>query len=161
MRNLILFRHAKSSWIDAPNDKNRPLENSGILDARVISREISDFLPKNYTIYSSAAARAHQTAQIFTEALGIHHDEINLNEDLYTFNSNEVEQFVKKLNPAIETALLFGHNPAFTEFANTFGDRFFDNLPTAGLIWIVFKENNWNEIQKGTIKMFLYPKAYK
>jgi phosphohistidine phosphatase len=161
MKNLLLFRHAKSSWANASSDKLRPLENSGSIDAAIISKELIPLLPSHYSLFSSDAKRAQETAKIFIENAGIQIDTVDFNDDLYTFDSTDIERFIKKINPSIETALLFGHNPAFTEFANKYGNQLIDNLPTAGLVWIVFEENNWYDIQKGTTKMFLYPKAYK
>ena len=65
MKNLILIRHAKSSWEAPLKDFDRPLMKRGILDAHDVSLNISEYLPKTYIIWSSTAARATETALIF------------------------------------------------------------------------------------------------
>ena len=62
MKNLILIRHAKSSW-DAPLiDFDRPLSKRGIADAHLMAVGTEAFMPKSYIVWSSPAQRAKNTA---------------------------------------------------------------------------------------------------
>jgi len=71
MKNLILIRHAKSSW-DAPlKDMDRPLSKRGIADAHITSNEVDGFLPKTFIVWSSPAKRAKETAMIYAQNLSI------------------------------------------------------------------------------------------
>ena len=67
MKNLILIRHAKSSWEAPVHDKERLLATRGVQDAHLVSQKISEFLPKTNIIWSSTAKRAHDTALIFAQ----------------------------------------------------------------------------------------------
>ena len=67
MKNLILIRHAKSSWDLPVNDKDRHLSNRGVVDAHLISSNILKYLPKKFVIFSSNAKRAIETATIFAQ----------------------------------------------------------------------------------------------
>ena len=67
MKNLILIRHAKSSWEAPLHDKERPLTHKGMKDAHLVSAVIDEFIPKTYIIWSSSAKRASDTAFIFAQ----------------------------------------------------------------------------------------------
>lgn len=45
MKNLILVRHAKSSWEAPLQDVDRPLLHRGIVDAHLVSSTISNYIP--------------------------------------------------------------------------------------------------------------------
>jgi phosphohistidine phosphatase len=161
MKNLILIRHAKSSWEAPLVDKDRPLSQRGISDAHLVASEIEEHLPKSYIVWSSTAKRAKNTAYIFAENLSIPLDTIIFKDDLYTFDSTSLENVIKSCNNQFDNLILFGHNDAITNFVNTFGNRAVDNVPTAGFVSLSFEENDWKDIQKGTIEKVLFPSELK
>jgi phosphohistidine phosphatase len=161
MKNLILIRHAKSSW-DAPlKDKDRPLNKRGISDAHLMASNIEQYLPKSYVVWSSTARRAKNTAYIFAESLSIPQDTIVFKDDLYTFDEKSLESTVKSCDNQFDNLILFGHNGAITNFVNTFGNRAVKNIPTAGFVSLSFNENDWNDITKGTTETLLFPSDLK
>ena len=161
MKNLILIRHAKSSW-DAPLvDKDRPLSKRGITDAHLVASMVEEHLPKSYIVWSSTAQRAKNTAYIFAENLSIPVETIVFKDDLYTFDEKGLENAIKDCNNQYDNLILFGHNDAITNFVNTFGNHTVDNVPTAGFVSLSFNETNWKEISKGTIEKVLFPSDLK
>jgi len=161
MKNLILIRHAKSSW-DAPlHDKDRPLSKRGINDAHLMAENIEGHLPGQYIVWSSTAQRAKNTAYIFAENLSIPIDTIIFKDDLYTFDEKNLENVIKSCNNQFDNLILFGHNDAITNFVNTFGNRAVENVPTAGFVSLSFEENDWNAIRKGTTETVLFPSDLK
>ena len=50
MKNLILIRHAKSSWDGPVNDKDRHISNIGMKDAHLISTNVLYYLPEKFII---------------------------------------------------------------------------------------------------------------
>ncbi|MEL1244318.1 histidine phosphatase family protein [Flavobacterium sp. DGU11] len=161
MKNLILIRHAKSSW-DAPLvDKDRPLSNRGINDAHLMAAGVDEFLPKSFIVWSSTAQRAKNTAYIFAETLSIPIDTIVFKEDLYTFDENKLANIIKTCDNQFDNLILFGHNDAITNFVNTFGNHAVDHVPTAGFVSLSFDENDWKAITKGKIKKTLFPRELK
>jgi phosphohistidine phosphatase len=161
MKNLILIRHAKSSW-DAPlEDKDRPLSKRGIYDAHLMAGKVNDLLPKSYIVWSSTAKRAKNTAYIFAENLSIPIENIDFKDDLYTFDVQGLENAIKNCNNQFDNLILFGHNDAITNFVNIFGNRAVDNVPTAGFVSLSFEENDWKEIRKGKIEKVLFPSHLK
>jgi phosphohistidine phosphatase len=161
MKNLILIRHAKSSW-DAPlRDKDRPLTSQGIDDAHLVSSNIAGFLPKTYVIWSSTGKRAMETATIFAQNLSYPTESIVFKEELYTFDENQLQKTIKSCPSSYQNVIVFGHNGAITDFVNKFGDVYIDNVPTAGFVSLVFDTENWGQIEKGKTKKTLFPQDLK
>ena len=161
MKNLILIRHAKSSWNYPVQDIDRPLIQRGIDDAHLISMDYLKYLPSNFVIFSSSAIRASETAMIFSKTFLYPIDNIYFSDDLYTFDENKLEKIIKSTNNEFENVILFGHNDAITNFVNKFGDIFIDNVPTSGLVWLQFEIDFWEKINKGKTKTTIFPKNLK
>ena len=161
MKNLIVIRHAKSSW-DAPlKDIDRPLDNRGIKDAHLIALRAVNHLPKTFLMFSSTAKRASETAIIFAQNFLYPIQNIVFKEELYTFDENNLERIVKSLNNKYDNVILFGHNEAITNFVNKFGDVFIDNVSTSGLVFLQFNTEDWQNIENGKTLKVLFPKDLK
>jgi phosphohistidine phosphatase len=161
MKNLILIRHAKSNW-DAPlHDIDRPLDQRGIKDAHLVSLNIKDFIPKTYIIWSSTGKRAADTAVIFAQNLLYPIESIVYKDDLYTFDEKHLEKTIKSCANTIDSLIVFGHNEAFTNFVNKFGNVFIRNVPTCGFVSLQFDTDYWERIDKGRTKKIIVPKDLK
>lgn len=158
MKNLIVVRHAKSSWEVPVHDKDRGLTCQGIKDAHLVSNEVKNRVPKTYLFFTSTAKRAANTALIFAQNFAYPLESIIYKEDLYTFDENKLEKFIKSLINTCETVILFGHNGAITDFVNKFGDIFIENVPTSGFVHMKFETDDWNLINRGSVKRTIFPK---
>tara|TARA_B100000749_G_scaffold247388_1_gene210784 strand:+ start:43 stop:345 length:303 start_codon:yes stop_codon:yes gene_type:complete len=98
---------------------------------------------------------------IFVRNLEFDLSKFNVTNQLYDFSGNSVAQFVKKLDNRLSTVAIFGHNYAFTSLANTWGDQYIENVPTAGLVHITFGVDEWSKILEGTTKQMVFPKHLK
>lgn len=156
---LILIRHAKSSWEYDLIDHERPLSARGINDANLVFKEIKNFLPKEFKIYSSTSQRTTQTAKIFTSLNNLQFDDINFQKELYTFNSFDLEKCIKHYKT--ENLIIFGHNNAITDFVNKFGNYYIENVPTCGVVMIKFEELNTITSKKGIITKTIFPRDLK
>lgn len=161
MKNLILIRHAKSSWEAPLKDFDRPLIKRGITDAHIVSGTVSDFVPKTYIMWSSPAARASETALIFAQNLSYPIESIIYRDDLYTFDGKQLEKVIKSCDNNFESVILFGHNEAITNFVNKFGDVFIENVPTSGFVSLQFDSESWVGINKGKTHKTIFPKDLK
>ena len=161
MKNLILIRHAKSSWESPLHDKDRALTTQGIQDAHIVSSHISDYIPKTYIIWTSSARRATDTALIFAQNISYPVECIVYKDDLYTFEEKKLEKIIKSCSNIFESVILFGHNGAITNFVNKFGDVFIENVPTAGFVSLKFDTDDWKKIKKGKIEKIIFPKDLK
>lgn len=158
MKSLILVRHAKSSWDFGLDDKKRPLAEKGIFNIKKIASSAKVFLPKELSIWSSPAVRASETAYLFCENSGLDTRNIVFKENLYTFNESQLEKEVKKCENSIQNLILFGHNDAITNFVNKFGDKYIENVPTSGFVYLQFEEDFWENINKGKVIKAIFPK---
>jgi phosphohistidine phosphatase len=161
MKNLILIRHAKSSWETPIQDLYRPLIQRGIEDAHLVSSLIYELLPKTFLMWSSVAKRASDTALIFAQNISYPVENIIFLKELYTFDEIQLEKVIRSCNNLYECVILFGHNEAITNFVNKFGDTFISNVPTSGFVSLQFEVEDWTKINKGKIKRTVFPKDLK
>ena len=161
MKNLIIIRHAKSSWNAPLNDIDRPLEQRGIKDAHLVAMQSIKFLPPKFQIFSSNAKRASETAMIFAQNYTYPVENIAFKPELYTFDEIKLEKIIKSFDNNYDNVILFGHNEAITNFVNKFGDIFIDNVPTCGFISLQFDANDWLSIENGTTLKTIFPKDLK
>ncbi len=54
--------------------------------------------------------------------------------------------------------MVFGHNYAMTNFVNTYGDSYIDNLPTSGLVIFDFDIDSWKDLKPGKTVEIMIPK---
>jgi phosphohistidine phosphatase len=161
MKNLILIRHAKSSWDTPLKDIDRPLEQRGMKDAHLVSLNIFNFLPQTFVIWSSIAKRASDTAIIFAQNILYPIESIIYKKELYTFDENQLERIIKSIDDSYDSVIIFGHNGAITNFVNKFGDVFIDNVPTTGFVSLEFDTDYWKQIKKNKTKQIISPKDFK
>jgi phosphohistidine phosphatase len=161
MKNLILIRHAKSSWEIPLRDFDRPLSQRGLSDAHLVSEASKSIIPKSNVICCSPAKRTRETAMIFAQNLEWPLDRIIYLDSLYTFDGHELLKIIKTSLNGYENVIVFAHNEAITEFVNTFGNLYIDNVPTCGLVHIRFELDNWSEIKKGKTIRTIFPRDLK
>ena len=161
MKNLILIRHAKSSW-DAPvQDIERSISSRGVQNAHLIAIKAVDIVPKSYIVWCSNAKRTKETAYIFSQYLSVPIDVIQFSNELYTFDDKQLLQIIKKCKNEHDNLILFGHNEAITNFVNKFGDVYIDNVPTSGFVQIEFDNEKWDIISNGRTKKTVFPRDLK
>lgn len=161
MKQLILIRHAKSSWSHNVIDHERPLNNRGFNDAQIISNHLNDSNLKVELVLSSDATRAKTTASIIVSNLRINKELFSLNHDLYDFSGDNFIKTIKNCDNKIDYLMVFGHNHAITAFVNSFGDKYIDNVPTCGAVIIEFDINSWKNLNKGKTLKTLFPGDFK
>ncbi|MFC4219088.1 SixA phosphatase family protein [Flagellimonas marina] len=161
MKQLILMRHGKSSWEYEVSDKDRPLQQRGIKDAHLVAKAFKESGPVIDFAFSSPANRALHTSMIFLRDIDFDLTRFKVDKHLYDFSGDSVDGFIKRLNNEWDTVAIFGHNYAFTSLANTWGDQYIENVPTAGLVHVTFDVDDWSKISKGTTKKTIFPKDLK
>lgn len=158
MKKLVLFRHAKSRWDMVVSDIQRDLEEIGIERTEKSAKALAEIPDlKIDAWFSSPAVRARKTAEIAAKYFS-QKPEIQILENLYTFSYFDLLKEVKKIDDQIQTAIIFGHNEAFTEFVNRMGNTYLYNLPTSGIALISFESHSWKEIERGETLSIIKPK---
>ena len=148
MKQITFLRHSKSSWDYNLDDIDRPLNNSGVAKIKKVAESSKSQFVNSDIIFSSSATRAIHTSLILTRSLSINSNRISICEDLYTFEFNEVVNFINKIENKYSEVVLVGHNPAYTEISNYFSENKILNLPTARWFSIKFDSNSWSDILK-------------
>ncbi|MBX9781457.1 MAG: histidine phosphatase family protein [Chitinophagaceae bacterium] len=146
MKQLIIVRHAKSSWANiGMSDFERPLNERGNRDAPEMANRL---INRNVVIdafVSSTANRALTTAIYFAKTFGKKQTDIITVPELYHASTATFYQVVKKLNNTFQTVALFSHNPGITDFVNELTNTSIDNMPTCGIFAVKIDTNNWME----------------
>ncbi len=161
MKELLVIRHAKSSWANlGQDDFDRPLNERGIKDAPEMARRLTARSILIDTFISSTAKRALSTATYFAEAFQKTVNDIIQKQELYHAPPERYYQVIKKTNPLINTIAIFAHNPGITDFVNSLGTTQIDNMPTCGVFAVKLHITEWSEFItcKKEFWFFDYPK---
>jgi phosphohistidine phosphatase len=161
MKRLIFVRHGKAEdSADGISDLERSLTLKGKEISRQMARKLRETVQSPLTIVTSPAFRAIETALIFAVELGVDTDDIILNSDIYyRMNLRQLPEIISSAGNNCDTIILVGHNPLFTETANSLSSEGCDFIPKSGIVAISFNTGSWQEIRqkKGKQEYHLKP----
>jgi phosphohistidine phosphatase len=155
MKQLLLLRHAKSSWESLAEDRNRSLTEGGVNRIKRMAKASSELFKSYEVVFSSPANRAMHTACVMMCEVQMPFEYFNLREQLYTFKVSELINFIKSLPDHYSKVICVGHNPAFTYAVSTLSTTNLDHLPTAAWAQIQFEQNKWEHIKNGKAQIGL------
>lgn len=161
MKELLIVRHAKSSWANAfTSDFERPLNDRGHRDAPRMAEKMKARGLGIQAFLSSTANRALTTVVYFAEAYGKRKNDILLFPQLYHAPEPVFYEVIKDIPADINTAAVFSHNPGITDFVNSLTETKIDNMPTCGIFAIQIESNSWEDFStaKKAFWFFDYPK---
>lgn len=161
MKQLVLIRHAKSSWKDpALSDLMRPLKKRGERDARAMAKRINALGLNVEKVFLSPARRVVQTADIMADEAGLGRDCSETVPDLYTFSYEDIMLFLKGLADDYRCLAVVGHNPAITDLVNFLTLEEIANIPTCGVAVLNLEIEKWSKLRAGgaLLKYYDYPK---
>lgn len=161
MKTLFIIRHAKSSWDDPTlADIDRPLNGRGKKDAPEMGRRLKSRSVMPDLMISSTAKRARKTARKIAGEIGYEKNDIILLNSLYHAGVTTIHEVVRQTQDYVDTLMIFGHNPGFTDFANFIARTEIYNIPTCGIVQVEFNTTNWLEVAplNGKLVDFDYPK---
>lgn len=165
-KQLLLLRHAKSSWDGAAlDDFDRPLAERGLMAARLMGRELvaRGWLPDQALV--SPALRTRDTWRLVAAELP-GQPRVSFAEALYDASSTDVLNQIRDADPSSACLLVVGHNPALEDLARQLASSTSDakaykkldeKLPTAGLARLVF-EGQWPALSSARLTHCLWPK---
>ena len=162
MKQLLIIRHAKSSWATiGQNDFDRPLNERGIRDAPKMAERLLEKKISIDAFISSPAKRAITTAGLFAQVYQFNSKGIETIPQLYHAHTSVFYEVISQIEDSIITAALFSHNPGITEFVNELTRTKIDNMPTCGIFGITSATEKWKNFRKAerTFWFFDYPKT--
>ncbi|MDF1702447.1 MAG: histidine phosphatase family protein [Planctomycetota bacterium] len=137
MKELLILRHAKSSWEeDGLPDHERPLNKRGRKASKRMGRLLAEegLVPDH--ILSSTAVRARRTAERAAEAAG-YEGTIELREALYHASPSTIMEVVGTVDSHVDRLLLVGHNPGLEVLTGVL-TSVYHRFPTAALMHVRF-----------------------
>jgi len=161
LKQLILVRHAKSSWDDpVQKDFDRPLNERGEKDAPAMAKRL---MKKDVSIdafLSSPAKRAFSTARYFAKAFGVKKKSIIQVPGLYEASIGDFYKAIEEADNKFDTIAVFSHNPGITAFVNTLTDVHVDDMPTCAIFAIRAEIGEWKDFKDAQKQFwfFDYPK---
>lgn len=164
IKTVYLLRHAKAENQDLKkNDHERRLIDKGIRHAGKMAKLVETFRFPPEAVFTSSAARAHETATIFAEALGLA-KKITVEDTLYSASQQVYLQQIQKMPDELSSVLIVGHNPVLEDLLVTLTSRspFHTKMPTCALAAVHFHVTLWSEIRPATgiLRVLLYPKLF-
>jgi phosphohistidine phosphatase len=151
MKKLIFVRHGRAEDpLSGISDFERSLTLKGKIVSRLMARKLMENEKNRLTFISSPAFRAIETALIFAGEYGIEPEKIIINSYLYhKMNLRYLPEILSAAGEASDTIVMFGHNPSFTEIANTLSTEGCDFIPKNGIVGLSFDIVQWADIRKG------------
>jgi phosphohistidine phosphatase len=161
MKTVCLVRHAKSSK-DIPNirDIDRPLNDRGKKDARLIGEMLAEKSFKADILISSPATRALDTAKIIAKSLSNPENKILKKISLYETSLEDYLETIAETENPVHSIALFGHNPLISMALAKLTKKNYQEMKTCAAACIEFRIKAWNEIRdaKGELLFYLSPK---
>lgn len=160
MKQLIIVRHAKSSWeAGILNDYDRVLNERGHDEAKTMAALLHQQKIIPDLLVSSTATRAFTTATYFANAFNMAIADIEKHSNLYNAPEDNYVDVVLALNDNYNSIALFGHNPSITYFVNNLTKKQIVEMPTCGVFVVEVDCKCWKDFKKAkkTFQHFLYP----
>lgn len=161
MKQLMLMRHAKSSWADADlPDIDRPLCERGRDAADKLGRWFTenDFVPDQVLV--STAVRCQETWDRVLASVSVKPTRLNLS-SIYMSAPNELLEIIKE-NAKGKRVLVLGHQPTIGAVARQLradpapSHPVFDKYPTGATTVLGLPEGEWSDMQLGTAHLASY-----
>ena len=151
MKELILVRHAKSSW-DHPglSDHERPLNGRGEKSAPLVGEALAERGVRPDVMISSTAVRAYTTAKVIAGKIGYPEEAIIQDEAIYLAGVSTLLRVIQGIDEGHESAALFGHNPGFHDLANTLlRVPSIDRMVTCAVVHMRLDVDHWGAVGAG------------
>jgi phosphohistidine phosphatase len=156
-KQLVLLRHAKSSWDDPfVEDFDRPLAKRGRNAAGQVAEWFGRHRIRPDLILCSPAVRTRETLALVKDALG-DGAEVDYDKALYLAEPDELLERIRATDDAVTCLMVIGHNPGMQELAlGLLGPgakknraRLEEKFPTAAIARFRVPVARWTELQPG------------
>jgi phosphohistidine phosphatase len=147
MKTLYIIRHGKSSWEEArQRDHDRILLPKGVKRTLKIGNFLKSRNIQADLIISSSANRAYETAAIIAGVIDYPLNKIDKQASFYNAEDSTILDHLFSIDNEINSVMIFGHNPTFTNLANIFLGDIIDWMPTTAVLSINFATHKWEDL---------------
>jgi len=162
---LLLLRHAKSSWDDdSLSDHDRPLAARGRRAADRLAEYFVAEGARPALVLCSSARRARETLAPIVAAIGPGVD-VRVEEGLYGASAPELLARVQEAPPAATPLLIVGHNPGLHDLAlglaRDAGAELRAKFPTGAVVALDTGGTGWAGLTWGSAQLtrFITPRT--
>jgi phosphohistidine phosphatase len=153
MKEILIMRHAKSSWSDADlTDFERPLNKRGRSDAARMATLLSNQNLVPDAIVSSSAQRTRETVSGLMAVWG-EPKILEYSQAMYLGGFQDFLDSLWSLDSSTERALLVGHNPGTEMVVEIFARRS-ERMQTAAIAHFAMDIEQWGEINEDSAAEF-------
>jgi phosphohistidine phosphatase len=146
-RQLVLVRHAKSSWDDPTlTDHERPLARRGRKALPRMRGHLEELKIRPDVVLCSSARRTQETFDGIRNALA-GKPEVKFEDGLYGASADEMLSRLKQLSDDVRCAMVVGHNPGMEDLGDLLtsgGDV--DAVPTGAIALLSFT-GSWRDLE--------------
>jgi phosphohistidine phosphatase len=155
-RQLLLVRHAKSSWDDTSlADRDRPLAPRGIKALAGMRDHLQRSGHRPEIVLCSPSRRTIDTLDSIRAAIP-EHARVVLADELYGATANSLLALLRGVDDGIDCAMVVGHNPTVQDLALLLvgeGDadirgQLATKLPTGAVVTMSF-DGDWADLHDG------------
>ncbi len=169
MKQLLLLRHAKSSWDDESlDDFHRPLNGRGRRSAKAMGTHLAAKGETFDLILASPAQRVVETLQGLA-AGGWEAGLVQFDPAIYHASTRDLLEMVRAAPAKVQRLMLVGHNPVLgmlaLQLSGEDGEglraQVAENYPTGALAEIALDIASWNEAGPGSGRLveFTVPRS--
>jgi phosphohistidine phosphatase len=166
-KQLVLLRHAKSSWDDPfLEDFDRPLAKRGRKAGKQLSTWLDAQAIRPDLVLCSPAVRTRETLALIADAIGPA-ARIDYDKALYLAEMEDLLTRIRQTDPAAHSVMVIGHNPGLHDLAvalvrpgaKTDRARLAEKFPTATVACFDLPIAAWTALKtgEGTLKKFVRP----
>ncbi len=171
MLQIILFRHAKSSWaIPGMDDFDRPLNERGHKAAITMGNWLHNQGITPDKVLCSSATRTRETSADLAKHLDLT-GKVEFLNTLYLATAENIKAEIERLSDTVKTAMVIGHNPGIHDLAlrllredqRRSSGALRVTYPTATCTIISLTAENWQNLEwgNGTLITYMRPKALR
>jgi len=164
VKQLLLIRHAKSSWSNPDlEDMDRPLNKRGLRDAPFMAAYCRSQELIVDAIFSSPANRAYTTASFFEKEFQNEIKCFDKETELYFGSETDWMHLINELDESYDLPAFFSHNPTITYFSNMFAKEPQANVVTCGVVHLVSSVDSWKDLDYSNtyVRNFYFPKLVR
>lgn len=148
MKTLFLARHAKveSDEDESLPDRERPLTVRGVAEAQGMAERLARRVAPPDAVFSSPAAHARKTAEIFAKRFGIGAGAVTVDERLLDSSPETLLALVHGLDERLATVMVVGHNPEIGKLAEQLSGGEVGKMPLCAVAELRFDAARWPQL---------------
>jgi len=149
VRNLYLLRHGHAEHGYQMKDFDRELTNTGIASVNGVGASLKASGVNMDLIFASTSVRTTRTAEIIISHLG-EDTMVEYLDEIYEASIQNLFDVIATADTNHENVMLIGHNPSISFLNDYLTTKNIMGLSPAGISKIVFQDQEWNELIKGS-----------